>query len=166
MSLEELFEAHHEALHRFLARMTGDPDFAKDVVQEVFLAVARKPIPGDAPARAWLFQMGRNMARSGLRKGRRRRALLHGRSHRVPVASPEPAPDATAMRRQEVQAVRDALAELSEKERTILLMREEGFRHREIAEAVGTTTGSVGTMVARALAKLEARLGEGREEES
>jgi DNA-directed RNA polymerase specialized sigma24 family protein len=34
-------------------------------------------------------------------------------------------------------------------------MREEGFTHREIADAVGTTTGSVGTMFARALAKLE-----------
>ena len=40
----------------------------------------------------------------------------------------------------------------------MLLMREEGFSHREIAEAVGTTTGSVGTMIARALDKLAARL--------
>jgi DNA-directed RNA polymerase specialized sigma24 family protein len=37
-------------------------------------------------------------------------------------------------------------------------MREEGFSHREIAQAVGTTTGSVGTMVARALDKLSAAL--------
>jgi len=36
----------------------------------------------------------------------------------------------------------------------VLLMREEGFAHREIAEAVGTTTASVGTMIARALDKL------------
>jgi RNA polymerase sigma factor (sigma-70 family) len=57
-------------------------------------------------------------------------------------------------------AVRRALACLSEKERTILLMREEGFSHREIAEAVGTTTGSVGTMFARALTKLESGLGD------
>jgi DNA-directed RNA polymerase specialized sigma24 family protein len=39
-------------------------------------------------------------------------------------------------------------------------MREEGFSHREIAEAVGTTTGSVGTMFARALTKLESGLGD------
>jgi DNA-directed RNA polymerase specialized sigma24 family protein len=47
---------------------------------------------------------------------------------------------------------------LGEKERTVLLMREEGFSHREIADAVGTTTGSVGTMIARALDKLAAEL--------
>jgi DNA-directed RNA polymerase specialized sigma24 family protein len=37
-------------------------------------------------------------------------------------------------------------------------MREEGFAHREIAEAVDTTTGSIGTIVARALDKLAAEL--------
>jgi DNA-directed RNA polymerase specialized sigma24 family protein len=54
--------------------------------------------------------------------------------------------------------VQTALAALSAKERTVLLMREEGFAHREIAQAVGTTTGSVGTMIARALDKLAERL--------
>lgn len=47
---------------------------------------------------------------------------------------------------------------LSERDRTVLLMREEGFRHREIADAVGTTTKSVGTMIARALEKLAGEL--------
>jgi DNA-directed RNA polymerase specialized sigma24 family protein len=37
-------------------------------------------------------------------------------------------------------------------------MREEGFAHREIAEAVGTTTGSVGTLIARALDRLAQQL--------
>jgi RNA polymerase sigma-70 factor (ECF subfamily) len=54
--------------------------------------------------------------------------------------------------------VQQALAGLPERDRTLLLMREEGFSHREIAEAVGTTTGSVGTMIARALDKLAAEL--------
>jgi DNA-directed RNA polymerase specialized sigma24 family protein len=40
----------------------------------------------------------------------------------------------------------------------MLLMREEGFSHREIADAVGTTTGSVGTMLVRALDRLAALL--------
>jgi DNA-directed RNA polymerase specialized sigma24 family protein len=37
-------------------------------------------------------------------------------------------------------------------------MREEGFAHREIAEALETTTGSVGTLLARALDRLASRL--------
>ena len=47
-----------------------------------------------------------------------------------------------------------ALARLKDKERIAVLMREEGFSHREIADAVGTTTGSVGTLLARTLERL------------
>jgi DNA-directed RNA polymerase specialized sigma24 family protein len=43
-------------------------------------------------------------------------------------------------------------------------MREEGFLHREIAETVGTTTKSIGTMLVRALNKLAQDLGEEVEE--
>jgi DNA-directed RNA polymerase specialized sigma24 family protein len=44
----------------------------------------------------------------------------------------------------------------------MLLMREEGFTHQEIAAAAGTTTKSVGTMVARALNRLAEQLDLGR----
>jgi DNA-directed RNA polymerase specialized sigma24 family protein len=54
-----------------------------------------------------------------------------------------------------------ALDALSDKERTAVLMREEGFSHKEIADAVGTTTGSVGTLIARALLKFADAVGGG-----
>jgi RNA polymerase sigma factor (sigma-70 family) len=56
------------------------------------------------------------------------------------------------------KVVRAALDRLSLKDRTLLLMREEGFSHHEIARAVGTTTKSVGSMIARALKKLSTEL--------
>ena len=76
---------------------------------------------------------------------------------RPAASAPDPA---DALVREEArERVRRALAALSEKERLLLLMREEGFKHREIAEAVGTTTASVGTLIARALVKLAGQLG-------
>jgi len=159
MTLEELFEDHHAALFRFISRMTNDPDFAKDIVQETFLTLAARPSKFAPLSRARLFQLGHSLARSGLRKRKRRRMLLRGGRFGVPSATATPAPDIGMERAEARAAVRRALAALSEKERTILLMREEGFTHREIAVAVGTTTGSVGTMFARALAKLENGLG-------
>ena len=63
--------------------------------------------------------------------------------------SPDPHQNSEAAERH--RAVRAVLDALPERDRTILLMQQEGFSHREIAEAVGTTTGSVGTMLARAM---------------
>lgn len=160
MTLEDLFEQHHAGLFRFISRLTNDPDFAKDIVQETFLSIAGKPVPTSVPPRVWLFQRASNLARSGMRKRNRRLTLLRNGAHGVPVASPAVAPDVGAERMEARAAVRHALTGLNDRERTILLMREEGFTHREIADAVGTTTGSIGTMYARALMKLENRLGD------
>lgn len=74
-------------------------------------------------------------------------------------ADPPPAPDSGVNRSMARTRVIEAFEALSEKERTALLMREEGYAHREIAEALGTTTGTIGTLMARALRKAAARLG-------
>jgi len=117
--------------------------------------VATRPSQIDSYSKAWLFQLARNLARSGLRKRSRRSGLLQREAAAVPAASPDPSPDTGIERAEAREAVRRALGALSDRDRTILLMREEGFTHREIAEAVGTTTGSIGTMFVRALSKLE-----------
>ena len=54
--------------------------------------------------------------------------------------------------------VRRALDRLSTRDRTVLLMRAEGFTHREIAETIRTNTKSIGVIIARALTKLAAEL--------
>lgn len=154
-----LFAAYHAALYRYIARFTGDADVAGDVVQETFIRLVEHP-PGETDrVRAWLFTVATNIARDSLKTAGRRQRLLAGDPSRIPVGNPEPDPADVLERDEARERVRRGLAALSEKERMILLMREEGFKHREIAEAVGTTTGSIGTLVARALAKLARHLG-------
>ena len=158
MSLAELFERHHAELYRYAARFTGDADLAEDVVQDVFVRLAERPPADQTALRGWLYRATTTIAIDALRGARRRMELVRDRPERVPMG--EPSPDAaTALEREETRRrVREALLQLNEKERAILLMREEGFAHREIAAAVGTTTQSVGTMIARALEKLARHL--------
>jgi len=157
MDAARLFEEHHGALLRYLVRLTGDGDLAADAAQEAFARLVAKP-PRDERPRAWLFTVATNVVRAAANNGRRRRELLERSVTRVPVADAPRRPDEDLERRELRRTVRTALDSLSNKERTVLLMREEGFSHREIAAAVGTTTGSVGTMIARALDKLAERL--------
>lgn len=141
-------------LVRYVSRYIGDADLAEDIVQDTYLRLHERP-PGDATAlRGWLFTVATNLARDAARTDRRRTRLAQGAWARLPVADPPPDPAALAERGEVRGRVRAALDRLSEKERTALLMREEGFTHREIAGAVGTTTKSVGTLIARALDKM------------
>jgi len=158
VELERLFARHRDELFRYAARYTGDADVAEDIVQDVFVRLAERPPRHALEMRAWLYRVCTTIAIDWLRSSRRKVALVRDRSADVPVPANAPDPAAEVEREEVRLRVRAALAQLNEKERTVLLMREEGFAHLEIADAVGTTTKSVGTMIARALDKLARRL--------
>jgi RNA polymerase sigma-70 factor, ECF subfamily len=158
MDLAAVFVEHRDAVFRYLARYTGDADLAEDLVQETFVKLAEQPPANAGSVKGWLFVVATNLAKDVAKTARRRRELaLHGAA-RAPIGDPAPDPGQLVELAELQRRVRAALDGLNDKERTALLLREEGFAHREIAAALGTTTGSVGTLVARALAKLAQRL--------
>ena len=71
---ERLFLLHRQGVFRYLYRAVGRPDTAQDLTQEVFLRVARSPVPVSDPAghRAWVFKIARNLLLNHLRDGARR----------------------------------------------------------------------------------------------
>ena len=157
MNVTQLFLEHYDGLFRYLVRLTGDEDLAADAAQEAFVRRVERP-PQDRNLRAWLYAVATNVVRDSARARARWLTLLMGSPDRAPMGDVGPLPDVAAEQAERQRAVRAALDRLNWKERTVLLMREEGFAHHEIADAVGTTTGSVGTMLARALRKLSAEL--------
>ena len=157
MDAAQLFEENYEALCRYLLRFTGDADAAADAAQEAFVRLLEKQPRAESP-RGWLFTVATNVALEASRTRSRRWKLLLTGMTRVPHGDAPLAPDARLEASLDRDRVQAALLALSEKERQALLMREEGFAQREIAEAVGTTTGSVGTLIARAMDKLARNL--------
>ena len=152
VDVQSAFRLHYPALYRFALRFSGDPDAAEDLVQEAFVRLLEQDLPDDE-VRPWLFVVTGNLARDRSRKRSRRRRLLE--QHPPAPVRPEP-PEVSAERAERIAAVRAVLQELSERDRTILLMREEGFRYAEIADAIGVKHTSVGALVARALRRFSA----------
>lgn len=163
MRVESLYDAHRPALVRYLARFSGDPDLAEDAAQEAFVRLAERPPEREENLRAWLFTVATRIAVDQARARRRREGLLEAGPDDPALGDPPDTPDVALERDRIRRRVRIALDTLDKNERTVLLMREEGFAHKEIAAAVGTTTKSVGTMIARALKKLADRLPPGIE---
>ncbi|NIP77854.1 MAG: sigma-70 family RNA polymerase sigma factor [Gemmatimonadetes bacterium] len=150
MDYRRLFDLHYPALFRYLHRLTGDADAAEDAAQEAFVRLTEQSLPEDE-ARPWLFTVATNLIRDRARKADRHRRL----QPHVPRARAPVAPDVSAERKERIGMVREALDELSERDRTMLLMREEGFKYAEIARAVDVAPGSVGTLLARAARRFE-----------
>lgn len=158
MDLERLFTEHQDSLVRYLTRLTGDPELAQDTAQESFLRIMQRPPERQHNLKGWLFTVATNLVRDDWKKraSAKRFAAPAGQAL-LPDAALDP--HARVEHRELRRTVEALLSKLTPKERTVLLMREEGFKHWEIAESVGTTTKSVGTMIARALRKLATEIG-------
>jgi RNA polymerase sigma-70 factor (ECF subfamily) len=152
---QAVYRELYPSLSRYVHRFTGDADAAADIAQDAFLRLLEHDLPRDE-VRPWIFVVATNLARDRVRKRERRRRLL--------VANQEPRNTASSAqedleRAERIESVRNALEHLSERDRQMLLMREEGFRYAEIAEAVGVRPTSVGALVARALKRFSAAYG-------
>lgn len=147
LDFETAFDRHHDAVYRYLHRLTGDPDEAEELTQETFVRLLEHEVD-DASTKSWLFTVARNLVRDRARTHRRRAELVEGED--LGPGDPE-RPDQALRRADRRRGVRRALDRLKPRDREMLLMREEGFSYAEIAEATGVATTSVGTLLARAL---------------
>ena len=157
VDLNTLYLEHNDALNRYLLRLTGDRDSAADAAQEAYSRLLSQPPARDDNLRAWLFTVATNVVRDGWKKQQTALRLV-GNQAATPTANSAPDPHELVERKERQAVVRKVLDRLSIRDRTVLLMREEGFSHKEIAVAVDTTTKSVGTMIARALRKFASEL--------
>ena len=147
--LTQLYHEYHESLVRMVYRRTGDRDRAEDIAQETFARAHMAPPHNPRP---WLFAVALNLVRED-----GRRAVRQGRRLQLLKAeSPDsaPMPDNEYDRAERTAAVRQALEQLSERDREALLLKAEGFNYDEIAAALGLAKGAIGTTLARARRRL------------
>lgn len=133
-----------------LTRRTGDPERAEDLAQEVFLRALEAPPLNPRP---WLFAVALNLARddgrSRVRQGHKLELLKGERA-----GDAAPAPDEQVEADERAAGVHAALSQLTEQDRSALLMKAEGLSYDEIAVALGLSKGAIGTTLARARKRL------------
>ena len=146
----EVYRVNFPALVRFLYRKVWEADRAEDLAQEAFVrALDHDP---DNP-RAFVFTVAANLARDEARTAiRRRRHLELVKAETAAIEEASPAEQVERKERQEV--VRAALAQLSERDREVLLLWDAGLDYDEIAAQTGLARGAIGTTLSRARRRL------------
>ncbi|HSR41040.1 MAG TPA: sigma-70 family RNA polymerase sigma factor [Longimicrobiales bacterium] len=149
MSFDDaLFDRLYPRLVRYGWRLTGDRDEAEDVAQEAFVRMVQRDVTGSEDGvRVWLFRTALNVVRDRARVRSNRERLLEENPPDLPAPD---TPEEVTERRGDLVRARRALEALDPRDREILLLRQEGFKYREIAEAVEVAASSVGTLLARA----------------
>ena len=154
-----LYHATVEPLRRYLARLLGDASEAEDVAHDAYLRVhptisehrAEKP-------EALLYTTARRLALNRLKR-RRIAPFVSGAWEPETAASPAPGVVQQVMAREELQQLEQAIGQLPEGCRTVLLLRKvELLSHQEIADRLGIAVSTVEKQHARALRLLRALL--------
>lgn len=166
--LQALFDRHRAEILRFLAARCGNAEEAQDLLQDLWLKLARSAPGPVRNGRAYLFRMANNLvldkARGARRAMRRDRAWLDadGPVPDLPEHRPDPADNAeeTLARQQEVEALREAIDSLPPGQRRALwLYRIEEHNQAVVAAIMGISRSGVEKHLALAMRHLRERLG-------
>jgi RNA polymerase sigma-70 factor (ECF subfamily) len=156
----EMVEQYQRSVINTVHRYVGEYDAADDIAQEVFVIVWNKAatFKGKSSFSTWLYRIVVNQCLQFRRKRQRRPAVSLETFD--PDHPPEPlqvAADHEQAAR--VAAVKEALAELPDRQRmALILCHYDGLTYREIAELMDTTKGSVESLIFRAKEGLRTKL--------
>ncbi|WP_438448138.1 sigma-70 family RNA polymerase sigma factor [Gorillibacterium sp. sgz5001074] len=159
---QRLFREHYPGVARKLYALTGDYAAAEDLAQEVFLRLYRSPPDRLEAVGAWLHRVLTRVGYDYIRQRASGRALLEKESARLAAWTESSAPsgETEVIREWEKDVVRRVLRKLSDRDRTALLLREEGYSYEEIAHRLEVNPKIVGTLLARAEERLKKKYGQ------
>jgi RNA polymerase sigma-70 factor, ECF subfamily len=151
-SLEDLYQRYRRPIQHYVYQLCGSADQAEEITQETFIRAhtALLTFRGDCSVATWLFRIARNLYLKSLR---------HPSPTRIDtdelLTIPDRAAEGDPVRRYAASEQRDlialALAQLPEKQRSILLLRDaEGLAYDEIARVLGISLAAVKVNLFRA----------------
>ncbi|MCA1685088.1 MAG: sigma-70 family RNA polymerase sigma factor [Planctomycetia bacterium] len=155
-------ERYEGPLTLYAARLLGDADAARDVVQETFLRLCSQDRAAIDPRLAeWLFTVCRNRALDVLRKESRMTRLSEEHVQRCLSTAPGPAD--VAERRELSARVMDLLESLPTNQREVIRLKfQNGFSYQEISRISGHSVSNVGFLIHAGMKTLRGLLFDGQ----
>ena len=167
-NFDRVVKQHRTRVLRFLLASLGDMDLAESLTQDCLWNAykSRRTFRGECSVDTWLMRIAVNLVRSHLRT---RRYQFWKKAERIDNeriqhwADRNISPEERASVNEQVQAVWKAASVLSERQRTVFILRfVEDLDVHEIAEATGLTHSTVSVHLSRALRRIRKCLGNGK----
>jgi RNA polymerase sigma factor (sigma-70 family) len=154
--IETALRRYEQPLLRHAYRMTGDPELARDVVQDAFLQLCRaerERVEGHLAA--WLYTVCRNRALDVLKKEGRMRRMHDPQA----IADTRSSPGEAALRNEVHDLVLEVVGSLSADEQEAFRLKfQDQLTYREIAQVMGKSLGTVSKLLTSALRTVRDRL--------
>ena len=165
-SIDALYALYGQRIFRFLLASLRDRDAAETLTQETFLRAwtARDHFRGDCSAITWLTRIALNLIRDHTRTNRFRfwrqvsRTAVQADDLATHLPHNASSTEASLIAHQQLALVWGSVAKLSERQRTVFLLRfVEELELADIAQVTGLPISTVKTHLYRALAVIRER---------
>ena len=169
-AFEQLVTRYQDKITGFAARMLSDRDEAEDVAQEVFIKAYRhlESFRGASSFSTWLYRITTNLCIDRVRAKKRRPQSAYSLDEPIDreedsgkreIADLTFEPSGQIERDELRLQVRQTMAEMPEKQRSVLVMCDlQGMAYEEIAQVLGCPIGTVKSRLFHARADLARRL--------
>jgi RNA polymerase sigma-70 factor, ECF subfamily len=154
-SFDKLVLKYGQKIMNLAYRYMGNRDDAEDAAQEIFIKVHHKLSSFNFSARftTWLYRVAVNTCIDLLRKDRRSRETSE--YHDQSMGFQEGEPERTILMEERVRKIEEALAQLPEKERMVVLLADmENKSMKEMSTILSMREGTVKSTLYRARKRL------------
>ncbi len=153
---EFLFLQHYPKLLRFLMRLTGNQAQAEELSNEVFWKLSQQPKSWllERDVGPWLYRTAFNAGIDAFRAASTRAKY---EKNAVQNQTGSDGPLDLLLREENRQRVQRVLAQMKAERARLLVLRSLDTPYKELAEAMGVSVGSVGTLLNRAEAEFRKR---------
>jgi RNA polymerase sigma-70 factor (ECF subfamily) len=170
-AFREIVELHGDRVFNLTYRMLGNREEAEDIAQEVFITVFKsiESFRGDSKFSTWLYRVAANHCKNRIKylarrhdrqqdeydEGRERDSAAVG----LTSGNPMPRPDKHLEGVELEQLMQQAIAELDEEHRLLIVLRDvEELSYEEICEITGLRDGTVKSRLHRARMALRKKM--------
>ena len=180
-AFETIVDRYSAQTYRVARTITGNPQDAEEVVQDVFMTVFRKiaSFEGRSAFSTWLYRIAVNAAMMKVRGKQEKQErteedlerwlpVFDARAqHAHPVGAWSANPEEAVLQRERREVLRNELATLPTEYRTVVALRDlQGLSSEEAAEILGISPAAVKSRLHRARLALRGKLAAHLEEKS
>jgi len=164
-AFEMLAKAYEKKIFATAMRFTKNTEDAADITQDVFLRIYRyiNMFKGQSSLATWIYRITVNLCTDTQKKDNVRRNMEtesavsdDGELIELQIADTAKNPDEEYESKENIQIVREAINELSDEHKSIIILRDiEGLTYEEICEILNVSLGTVKSRISRARERLK-----------
>lgn len=152
-SFEQIYESYFNRIYKFVFRLTGQAEDAKDLTQDTFIKLNNhfSSFLNHENPKAWVYKVAANTCLNHLKRKEKYRMILNQVGKET---SPVKSTEEEFIKKEKQNMLRKELNRLPPRDQIILGLYKEGLSYTDMARVINVKKSSVGKILSRAIKKL------------